>query len=139
MAGRAGEGAGCAESHFRRHPGRGRGRARLPDRQSSDRILMTTQLEFGDVAADVVFKDIKNVHLSVHPPTGRVRIAAPLRMKLDTVRLFAISRLGWIKEQQTNTREQKREPAREYIDRESHYVWGKRYLLEVIESDQTAA
>lgn len=58
-------------------------------------------------------------------------------MSLDTIRLFAISRLGWIKQQQRKLREQEREPAREYIDRESHYVWGKRYLLEIFESDQT--
>ncbi len=50
----------------------------------------------------MVLKDIKNVHLSVYPPTGRVRIAAPLRMSLDTIRVFAISKLGWIKQQQRN-------------------------------------
>ena len=60
---------------------------------------MTAQLELGDIAVDVVLKDIKNVHLSVHPPTGRVRIAAPERMDMDAIRLYAISRLGWIKEQ----------------------------------------
>ena len=96
---------------------------------------MVEMLQLGNLAVDVVFKDIKNVHLSVHPPSGRVRIAAPHRMKIDTVRLFAISRLGWIKQQQTRLREQEREPPREYIDRESHYVWGKRYLLEVVEGD----
>jgi predicted metal-dependent hydrolase len=81
----------------------------------------------------VVFKDIKNVHLSVHPPTGRVRIAAPRGMTLDTIRLFAISKLGWIKRQQSRQRAQERERPREYIERESHYLWGKRYLLRVIE------
>jgi predicted metal-dependent hydrolase len=96
---------------------------------------MTEMLQLGNLAVDVIFKDIKNVHLSVHPPTGRVRIAAPHRMKLDTVRVFAISKLGWIKQQQRKLREQEREPPREYIDRESHYVWGKRYLLEVTECD----
>ena len=84
---------------------------------------------------DVVLKDIKNVHLSVYPPTGRVRISAPLRMSLDTIRVFAISKLGWIKQQQTKLREQERETPREYLDRESHYVWGRRYLLKVIECD----
>jgi predicted metal-dependent hydrolase len=83
-----------------------------------------------------MFKDIKNVHLSVHPPTGRVRISAPLRMSLDNIRVFAISKLGWIKQQQKKLQEQQRETPREYLDRESHYVWGKRYLLEVIEIDQ---
>ena len=86
-----------------------------------------------------MLKDIKNVHLSVYPPTGKVRISAPLRMKLDTIRVFAISKLGWIKQQQTKLREQERETPREYLDRESHYVWGKRYLLKVVEDDCRAA
>jgi len=72
----------------------------------------------------------------VHPPTGRVRISAPSRMSLDTIRVFAISKLGWIKQQQKKLREQERETPREYLDRESHYVWGKRYLLTVFESNQ---
>jgi predicted metal-dependent hydrolase len=96
---------------------------------------MTTQLRLGDITVDVIQKDIKNVHLSVYPPTGRVRISAPLRMGLDTIRVFAISKLGWIKQQQTKLQEQDRESPREFLDRESHYVWGKRYLLKVIECD----
>jgi predicted metal-dependent hydrolase len=97
---------------------------------------MTTQLELGDMAVDVVLKDIKNVHLSVHPPTGRVRIAAPQRMDMEAIRLFAISKLGWIKEQKRKLQEQERETPREYLERESHYVWGKRYLLSVTERDE---
>jgi hypothetical protein len=85
---------------------------------------------------DVVRKDIKNVHLSVHPPTGRVRIAAPERMSLDTVRVFAIAKIPWIRRQQQKLQEQERETLREYVDRESHYVWGKRYLLKVIEANE---
>jgi predicted metal-dependent hydrolase len=61
---------------------------------------MVTVLEIGEVSVDVVFKDIKNVHLSVYPPTGRVRISAPRRMDLESIRLFAISKLGWIKRHQ---------------------------------------
>jgi len=87
------------------------------------------------IAVDVLRKDIKNVHLSVHPPTGRVRIAAPERMSLDTVRVFAISKLGWIRQQQRKLAEQERETPREYLNRESHYVWGQRYLLKLIEGD----
>jgi len=83
-----------------------------------------------------VLKDIKNIHLSVHPPTGRVTVSAPTRMSLDTIRVFAISKLGWIRQQQRKLQEQDRETPREYLDRESHYVWGKRYLLKVIERDQ---
>lgn len=91
---------------------------------------MDTQVHLGDIAVDVIRKDIKNVHLSVHPPTGKVRIAAPARMSLATIRIFAISKLGWIKRHQHTVREQERESPREYLDRESHYVWGRRYLLE---------
>jgi predicted metal-dependent hydrolase len=85
---------------------------------------MVTQLKLGDIAVDVVFKDIKHVHLSVHPPTGRVRISAPRRMSLDPVRAFAISKLDWIKKQQRKLQGQERETPREYLNRESHYVWG---------------
>ena len=94
---------------------------------------MITELAIGDISVDVVFKDIKNVHLSVYPPTGRVRISAPARMSMESVRLFAISKIGWIKKQQVKLRKQEREPPREYIDRESHYIWGQRFLLQVTE------
>src|SRR5215470_13466784 len=97
---------------------------------------MVTQIAFGDITAEVVLKDIKHIHLSVYPPSGRVRIAAPTRMRLDTIRVFAISKLGWIKQQQEKLRGQERETPREYLDRESHFVWGKRYLLKVIECDE---
>lgn len=99
---------------------------------------MVTRLQVGEMAVEVAFKDIKNVHLSVHPPAGRVSISAPRRMKLETVRVFAISKLDWIKRQQQKIRSQEREPQREYLDRESHYVWGKRYLLSIVETDKTS-
>jgi predicted metal-dependent hydrolase len=96
---------------------------------------MTTQITLGDIVVDVVKKDIKNLHLSVYPPTGTVRIAAPLRMDNDAIRVFALLKLGWIRQQQRKLREQERETPREYLDRESHYVWGRRVLLKVIEQD----
>lgn len=96
---------------------------------------MAERIELGGISADVLKKDIKNIHLSVYPPNGKVRISAPLRMKLDTIRVFAISKLGWIKQQQKKLREQERETPREYLDRESHYVWDRRYLLKVVERD----
>jgi predicted metal-dependent hydrolase len=96
---------------------------------------MQAQINLGEVSVDVVFKDIKNVHLSVYPPTGRVRISAPERMKLDAIRIFAISKLDWIKRQQTKLQVQERETPREYLERESHYLWGRRYLLRVLEMD----
>ena len=100
---------------------------------------MPSQIKLGDVTVDVIFKDIKNVHLSVHPPSGRVKISAPTRMSRDTLRVFAISKLDWIRQQQKRLREQDRETPREYLDRESHYVWGKRYLLKLVEADAAPA
>ncbi len=96
---------------------------------------MVSQITLGDISVDVILKDIKNAHLSVYPPTGRVRISAPRRMRIDTIRVFVISKLDWIKQQQTTLRAQKRETLRDYVERESHYVWGKRYLLTVSEGD----
>lgn len=100
---------------------------------------MTARLDLGGIAVDVVFKDIKNLHLSVYPPNGRVRISAPTRMNLDTIRVFAISKLSWIKQQRKKLQQQDREAPREYLDRESHYVWGKRYLLQLSEGDGAPA
>jgi predicted metal-dependent hydrolase len=100
---------------------------------------MMSQIKLGDIAVDVVLKDIRNVHLSVYPPTGRVRISAPKRMSIDTIRVFAISKLDWIKQQQTKLREQERETPRDYVERESHCVWGTRYLLTVSESDEPSS
>jgi predicted metal-dependent hydrolase len=98
---------------------------------------METTLKLGSIIADLVRKDIKNVHLSVYPPSGRVRISAPVRMNVDTVRAFAVSKLGWIKAQQRQIVSQEREAPREYLERESHYVWGKRYLLQIIEREDS--
>jgi len=95
------------------------------------------QIDVGGIPVDVVFKNIKNIHLSVHPPTGRVRISAPARMNLDTLRVYAISKINWIKKHQRKFQQQERETRREYLDRESHYVWGKRYLLKVKEEKRT--
>lgn len=96
---------------------------------------MATTLNLGSVTVDVVKKDIKNLHLSVYPPTGKVKISAPMRMELDTIRVFAVSKLAWIKEQQKKITAQERETQRNYSERESHYLWGKRYLLKVVERD----
>lgn len=96
---------------------------------------MAKRMQLGDVRIELVRKPIRNLHLSVYPPTGRVRIAAPERATDESIRLFAIAKLGWIKRQQSKLRTQERESRREYIERESHYVWGQRYLLHVIERD----
>lgn len=95
------------------------------------RVLdITSQLSI-----DIVRKDIKNMHLAVYPPTGRVRIAAPLRIDDEAVRLFAISKIGWIRKHQRNFLAQDRQPARQFKERESHYFQGKRYLLRIIEHE----
>src|SRR5215216_549251 len=99
--------------------------------RSSSSSMNTKQIDVGGIPVDVVFKNIMNIHLSVHPPTGKVRISAPRRVKLDTLRVYAISKIDWIKKHQKKFREQERETKREYLDRESHYVWGGRYLLKV--------
>lgn len=96
---------------------------------------MSSRITFGAFEADVVFKDIRNVHLTVLPPAGRVRISAPHHMPLDTVRVFALSKLAWIKAQRQKMIGQEREAPREYLNRESHYVWGRRYLLKLVEVD----
>ncbi len=95
---------------------------------------MGDRLKLGDIELEVVLKDIKNVHLSVYPPVGKVRIAAPARMSMDTIRAYAITKLGWIRQQQRKILAQEREAPREFLERESHYVWGRRYLMKVEES-----
>jgi predicted metal-dependent hydrolase len=90
------------------------------------------QITVRNITIDVIKKDIKNLHLAVYPPTGRVRIASPLDVDDEQIRLFAVSKLGWIKKHQKNFFEQKRETKREYISGESHYFEGRRYLLNVI-------
>jgi predicted metal-dependent hydrolase len=91
------------------------------------------EIQLGDITVEVTQKDIKNVHLSVYPPFGQVKIAAPERMDLDTIRIYAISKLTWIRKQQAKIKSQKREAPREYLTKESHYYFGKRYLLKVVE------
>ena len=90
------------------------------------------EVEVGDVTVNVVRKDIKNLHLAVYPPDGRVRVAAPLLTDDEAVRLAVVDKLGWIKRQQRSFAQQPRQSEREMVTGESHYVWGHRYLLEVI-------
>jgi predicted metal-dependent hydrolase len=79
------------------------------------------QITVNSLVVDVVRKDIKHLHLAVYPPAGRVRVAAPLRVNDEAVRLFTIARLGWIKRQQAKFEAQERQSAREYVSGESHY------------------
>lgn len=95
------------------------------------------QITVGEFVVDVVRKDIKNLHLAVYPPNGRIRIATPLKIDDEAVRLFVISKIPWIKKHQVNLRSQERQSAREYVSGESHYFNGKRYLLNIIYQDLT--
>ena len=97
---------------------------------------MSETICLGEIAIAVTRKDIKHVHLSVHPPKGRVTLVAPLGTRREVARAYAVSRLGWIRDQQARLRAQARETPRRFVTRESHYVWGKRYLLCVIEREQ---
>lgn len=92
---------------------------------------MMEAIQLGDISIQVARKAIKHVHLSVHPPKGRVTLSAPTATRLEVARAYAISRLGWIREQQARLRGQAREAPRHFVERESHYVWGRRYLLTV--------
>jgi len=96
------------------------------------------KLKVGGLAVEVVRKNIKNLHLAVYPPNGRVRVAVPLRVGNEAVRLAVASRLGWIRRQQKRLRSQERQSAREYVSRESHYYLGRRHLLNMIFHDGPA-
>ena len=97
-----------------------------------------TSITVRDIEVEVVRKGIKNLHLGVYPPHGRVRVAAPLNVNDEAVRLAVISRLGWIRKQQARFESQTRQSKREMVNGESHYFWGKRYRLNVIEHDGPA-
>ena len=92
---------------------------------------MIENIQLGEIAIQLTRKAIKNVHLSVHPPDGRVTLVAPTDTRLEVARAYAISKLGWIRAQQEKLTKQERETSRNYVNRESHYLWGRRYLMEV--------
>lgn len=95
------------------------------------------QINISDITIDVIRKDIKNIHLAVYPPTGRVRLAAPFNISDDAIRLFTISKIPWIRKKQRKFEEQERIAARVYKQKESHYLLGQRYLLNIIEQNIT--
>ncbi|MCD8486179.1 MAG: M48 family metallopeptidase [Desertifilum sp.] len=96
---------------------------------------MAETIHVGEIPITVTLKDVRNVHLCVHPPDGRVTLVAPASTRLDVARAYAISKLGWIREQQHTLKGQARETPRQFIERESHYLWGRRYLLTVVYQD----
>src|SRR5438094_2069757 len=94
-------------------------------------------IEVRGIPVEIVRKDIKNLHLGVYPPNGRVRVAVPLRLDDDAVRLAIISRLGWIHRKQAGFDQQDRQSQRDLVGGESHYYQGRRYRLDVIEDDSS--
>ncbi|MCW5550891.1 MAG: M48 family metallopeptidase [Verrucomicrobiae bacterium] len=96
------------------------------------------QIIVSGVTVQVVRKRIKNLHLGVYPPHGRVRVAAPLRVSDDAVRLAVVGKLGWIKRQRARFEAQPRQSAREMVSGESHYFQGRRYRLRVVKVGGTA-
>ena len=100
---------------------------------------MTETIQLGEVSIAVTRKAVKNVHLSVHPPLGHVTLVAPTETRLDVARAYAISKLGWIRDQQAKLLAQARETPRQFVERETHHLWGRRYLLSVIEKNTKPA
>ena len=100
---------------------------------------MTDTIRLGDIVIALTRKDVKHVHLSVYPPSGRVTLVAPLGTRPEAARAYAISKLGWIRDHRTRLRAQARETARRFVTRESHHLWGRRYLLSVVERDTKPA
>lgn len=102
-------------------------------------MITKRQIEVRGISVEVVRKNIKNLHLGVYPPAGRVRVAAPLHFNDEAVRLAVISRLGWIRRQKVGFEQQDRQSKREMVTGESHYFQGRRYRLDVIEHDGSAS
>lgn len=96
---------------------------------------MSETIQLGEVTILVTRKDIKNIHLSVYPPDGRVTLVAPSATRLEVARAYAISKLGWIRKQQNTLENQAREAPRQFIERESHFLWGRRHLMSVVERE----
>src|SRR5438045_9045782 len=99
--------------------------------------IETSQVVVSGIPIQIVRKPVKNLHLGVYPPNGRVRVAAPLRLSDEAVRLAVIDRLGWVRRQQASFEQQDRQSEREMVSGESHYVQGRRYRLNVIEKGAT--
>jgi predicted metal-dependent hydrolase len=92
------------------------------------------QVTISGIQVEIVRKDIKNLHLGVYPPDGRVRVAVPLTVNDEAVRLAVIGKLGWIKRQRARFQAQPRQSEREMVNGESHYYLGRRYRLRVVEA-----
>ena len=89
------------------------------------------QIVISNIPVEVVRKNIKNMHLSVLPPDGRVRVSAPTQLTDEAITMFVRTKLGWIKKQQEKFQQQPRQSERQYVSGETLYVWGKQYFLQV--------
>lgn len=97
---------------------------------------MQEMIELGDVLVTLTRKDVKHVHLTVHPPTGRVTLVTPNLTRTEVARAYVISKLAWIRNQRIKLEAQAREAPRQFVERESHYLWGRRYLMSITEADE---
>jgi hypothetical protein len=95
---------------------------------------MLTKIEINDLSVEIQRKNIKNLHLTVCPPLGQVRVSAPNRMQLDIIHNFVVSKIKWIHRQQQKLQNYATEIQKEYVDSEIHYLWGQQYCLKVVES-----
>jgi predicted metal-dependent hydrolase len=100
---------------------------------------MAETIHIGEITIALTRKNVKHVHLSVHPPNGRVTLVVPRGTRLEVARAYAVSKIGWIRDQQAKLRGQARETPRRFVERESHYLWGRRYLLSVREEEAKPA
>lgn len=97
----------------------------------SQKRVLVSQMIISGVEIEVIKKNIKNMHLSVLSPNGSVRITAPINMKDEIIKQFAVKKIGWIKRQIEKFKHQPRQSERKYVSGESHYLWGRKYLLEI--------
>ena len=95
-----------------------------------------SKIRVSSLTIETIRKDIKNIHLGVYPPNGRIRMSLPLRISDDSARLFAISKISWIKKQQMFFAKQERQTPRKYVTGETHYIFGKAYRLNIIKSNE---
>ncbi|MDN4054677.1 SprT family zinc-dependent metalloprotease [Massilia sp. YIM B02763] len=98
---------------------------------------MSEEIVLGVLRIELIRKGVKNVHLTVHPPDGRVSLVAPQSTRTEVARAYAISKLAWIRQQQETLKAQARETPRQFRERESHELWGRRHLMTVVEADVT--
>jgi predicted metal-dependent hydrolase len=95
------------------------------------------RIKVSNFSVETIRKDIKNIHLGVYPPNGRIRMAVPLKTKDESIRLFVISKIPWIKKQQKFFEKQPRQTPRKYVTGETHYIFGKAYRLNIIKSNES--